>query len=439
MRKYISFDVDNPKDFKHQVVQYCRRFKYGAVYDSCDHYLPKRSGVHYHSIDFLAGLDHINVVRGGFDVVQKLNEDIRDWLCGYWSYDLKNDLENLCSVNRDGLNFDKACFYQPRFIILQRENRWVIGYLEGVNTKEDVREMMSTIYCQNKGFQEKTALRFKARVDKDKYCRSVEAILDHIHRGDVYELNYCIEFYAEKVVLDPFTTYNSLVEISPTPFSGFFKAEDHYILCASPERFVKKEGGKIISQPIKGTAQRGKDKREDTSLKRALFMNAKERSENIMIVDLVRNDLSHIAEQGSVGVEELCGVYAFPQVFQMISTVTATLHQNKGGIDAIRSLFPAGSMTGAPKVRAMELIEKYEESKRGVYAGAIGYFSPDGDFDFNVVIRTLLYNAAHQYVSFMVGSAITQKSVPQKEYEECLLKAKAIFQLFNQDKQGAYE
>jgi para-aminobenzoate synthetase component 1 len=201
---------------------------------------------------------------------------------------------------------------------------------------------------------------------------------------------------------------------------------NNYALCASPERYLKKSKTKVVSQPIKGTSKRSKDKNKDNALKKALENDPKERSENIMIVDLVRNDLSKTASKGSVTVQELCKVYTFEQVHQLISTVTSQVSDSLSPIDVLQSTFPMGSMTGAPKVSAMKIIEEYEDAKRGLYSGAIGYITPNGDFDFNVVIRSILYNAEKAYISYSVGGAITANSIPEKEYEECLIKAKAM-------------
>jgi len=242
----------------------------------------------------------------------------------------------------------------------------------------------------------------------------------------LYEANFCIEFYGENANIDPLEKFRKLNDISQPPFAVFFKNNKHFLLCASPERYLKKEGNLIVSQPIKGTAKRFPDPIEDEKSKTELASDPKERAENIMITDLVRNDLSHTAQKGSVQVAELCGIYSFMQVHQMISTVTSKLDPQYGVIDVLKTSFPMGSMTGAPKISAMKIIDLLEESKRGLYSGALGYFTPDGDFDFNVVIRSILYNQEKQYVSFSVGSAITSLSVPEKEYEECLLKAKAM-------------
>jgi len=259
----------------------------------------------------------------------------------------------------------------------------------------------------------------------------VKNIQHHISIGDVYEMNYCIEFFAQNLNISPIQLYEKLNEVSPTPFSAFLKYHDKSLICASPERYLKKEGRRLISQPIKGTSARDPNPFIDKANIEYLKTSEKERSENIMITDLVRNDLSRVAKQGRVKVEELCGVYSFRQVHQMISTISAEMDERYSWVDAIKATFPMGSMTGAPKVSAMKLIERYEDTKRGLYSGSVGYVTPEGDFDFNVVIRSMLYNQKKGYLSFMVGSAITALSEPEKEYEECLVKASAIMKVLN--------
>lgn len=271
-----------------------------------------------------------------------------------------------------------------------------------------------------------TEVKIKLRIHKDEYHQKVTKLLEHIHRGDIYEANFCQEFFAEKTTINPFKTYQQLNEISEPPFATFIKIDELYVLSASPERYIRKEGSKIISQPIKGTAKRYVNKIEDDKIAYDLARDEKERAENIMIVDLVRNDLSKIAKKGSVKVEELCGVHSFKQVHQLISTVVSEIEDAIHPVDVLKETYPMGSMTGAPKVSAMKIIEDLEETKRGLYSGTVGYFTPDGDFDFNVIIRSILYNEKEKYVSFSVGGAITAKSIPEKEYEECLLKAKAM-------------
>jgi len=269
-------------------------------------------------------------------------------------------------------------------------------------------------------------IHIKLRIFKDEYFKRVGEMLQHIHRGDIYEANFCQEFYAENTSINPLKVYQKLNAISKAPFAAFLKLNDKFLLSASPERYLRKLGTKVISQPIKGTAKRSHNPKRDEELKNILRDDPKERAENIMIVDLVRNDLSKSALKGSVIVEELCEVYSYDQVHQMVSTVTSKVSEEKNPVEMIRESFPMGSMTGAPKVSAMQIIEKLESFKRGLYSGAVGYFTPEGDFDFNVVIRSILYNETNKYVSYAVGSALTAKSSPEKEYEECLLKAKAM-------------
>jgi para-aminobenzoate synthetase component 1 len=239
-------------------------------------------------------------------------------------------------------------------------------------------------------------------------------------------LNLCQEFYAEQVAIEPIGTFLDLNTASPTPFAGFYKWQNQYLLCASPERFLRQQSDTLLSQPIKGTIRRGATTIEDEQLRQQLRHDEKEQAENLMIVDLVRNDLARVALTGSVHVLELFGLYGFRHVWQMISSVQAKRRPDCDLVDVLRAAFPMGSMTGAPKIRAMQLIENYEHSRRGLYSGSLGVIWPSGDFDFNVVIRSLQYNAATGYLSFQVGSAITYDSVPEQEYNECLLKAKAL-------------
>jgi para-aminobenzoate synthetase component 1 len=269
-------------------------------------------------------------------------------------------------------------------------------------------------------------LTIQQRIPKDSYLDKVSKVLEHIHQGDIYEANFCMEFFAENATIDPIEKFIKLNEISQPPFAVFFKNNKHFLLSATPERYLRKEGERIISQPIKGTAKRFLDPIEDEKSKTQLALDPKERAENIMITDLVRNDLSRTAQKGSVEVQELCKIYSFLQVHQMISTITSKLDAQYSVVDVLKTTFPMGSMTGAPKISVMKIIEYLEETKRGLYSGSVGYFTPNGDFDFNVVIRSILYNQDKKYISFSVGSAITSQSIPENEYEECLLKAKAM-------------
>jgi para-aminobenzoate synthetase component 1 len=260
----------------------------------------------------------------------------------------------------------------------------------------------------------------------------VSLVKRHIQLGDIYELNFCQEFFAENCAVDDYlAVYRKLNNITKAPFSAYFNWQNFAVFCGSPERFLQKKNNRLLSQPIKGTAPRNENESRDLQLKNQLQNDPKERAENIMIVDLVRNDLSRIAVTNSVQVDELCEIYSFETVHQMISTVSCTVEDSISFKDIVKATFPMGSMTGAPKLRAMELIDKYEAFNRGLYAGSIGYIHPNGDFDFNVVIRTVLYNATKKYLSCSVGGAITIQSDPEKEYEECLVKVKRILDGLN--------
>lgn len=352
----------------------------------------------------------------------------RDWLFGYFSYDLKNSLEDLESKHFDGLGFEPLHFFRPRKLIILKEGHMHMAYLDQyAHTMEgDLAEILALGRARRKKMDIESTVPIKMRIHKDAYFEKVARFLEHIRRGDLYEANFCQEFYAEGLQIDPWDTYIGLNAISEPPFAAFMKSGPGYLICASPERYLKKLGQKVISQPIKGTSPRGRDVDEDVRIRESLERDPKERAENLMITDLVRNDLSKSALKGSVRVSELCKVYPFKQVNQMISTITSRVAADKNPVELIAETFPMGSMTGAPKISAMKIIEQLEESKRGLYSGSVGYFDPEGNFDLNVVIRSILYRADRKYVSFSVGSAITAKSEPEKEYQECLLKAKAM-------------
>ncbi|PCI97921.1 MAG: aminodeoxychorismate synthase, component I [Flavobacteriales bacterium] len=345
---------------------------------------------------------------------------------GFISYDYKNQIEELSSSHFDGIQFPEKHFFTPEILFKIEETEVNISFeIENAAIERIITEIQSVSVTQ----QEIKRVNVVPKVSKEEYIETVKTLKEHIQLGDIYEVNYCQEYFAKNVEVNPVDIYIKLNQKSPTPFSCFVKCNNKYLMSASPERFIQKSGDKIISQPIKGTIKRGVNADEDEVLKKQLFNDAKERSENVMIVDLVRNDLSKITVKNSVNVDELCGIYTFPQVHQMISTVSGEVQKNID-VDAIlKATFPMGSMTGAPKIRAMKLIEKYEKTKRGLYSGTVGYIDENGDFDFNVVIRSILYNQENNYLSFIVGGAITALSDPEKEYEECLLKAKAMLEV----------
>ena len=335
------------------------------------------------------------------ELTQFLSQYKDQWKFGYLSYDLKNQLEALETNKPDPLQFADAHFFVPEHLLLLKDNK-----LEVISA--DAKLLIDEINSEVLDY-ESTVFQgeIKSRISKEEYISAIQEIQKEIKAGNCYEMNYCQEFYSENCDFPPLAAYLLLNKVSATPFSAFFKNNDHYIISASPERYIQKRGPKLYSQPIKGTAARGQTLIEDQQLALTLQTNPKERAENIMIVDLVRNDLTKCAVPGTVEVEELCAIYQFPQVHQMISTVSAKISETTSFTDIIQATFPMGSMTGAPKISAMQIIERTEPTRRSVYSGTLGYIHPTGDFDFNVVIRSLLYNEKNKYVSYQVGSAIT--------------------------------
>ena len=425
MRTVITKDISPFSDFKSQLLHWANQHREVVFLDS-NQYHQK-----YSSYDAVLVVDAFTSIKtdyeNAFQDLYQYQSQTKDWLFGYLSYDLKNDTEALQSNNFDGLAFPDLFFFQPKKLFLIKENQVEIQYLRMCD--DEIEADFEEILSLTSIIDHRSSINIQHRISKENYLSKVSKMLEHIHRGDIYEANFCMEFYAENAQIKPLEIYQKLNAISEPPFAVYFKNNFQYLLSASPERYLRKEGLKVTSQPIKGTARRSFDVKQDEQLKSDLAQNEKERSENIMIVDLVRNDLSHTATKGSVQVEELCQIYTFKQVHQMISTMVSEVENTTSPIEILRTTFPMGSMTGAPKISAMQIIEKLEETKRGLYSGAVGYFTPTGDFDFNVVIRSILYNSKNQYLSFSVGSAITSQAIPEMEYEECLLKAKAMFEV----------
>ncbi|MES2379170.1 MAG: anthranilate synthase component I family protein [Bacteroidota bacterium] len=406
-----------------------KALQWAASFDACCYLDSNSFNDPYSKFDTLiaAGVKSSITANTGtaFTELEQFRSTHPGWLTGFLSYDLKNEVEQLTSANPDHLHFPDLYFFEPEYLILINKGEVEIIANDANGELKAIDQQVLPAYHPN-------AINLQSRFSKEDYITTVDKIKAHITRGDIYVTNFCQEFFADNAEIDPVATFLQLNSVSPTPFGTFYKWHDNYILCASPERFLAKRGDKLISQPIKGTAKRGATEQEDEAIKEQLHNSTKELQENVMIVDLVRNDLTHSARPGTVKTEELFGIYTFNQVHQMISTVVCELQDGLSATEAIRNTFPMGSMTGAPKINSMRLMEQYERSKRGVYSGAIGYFSPDNDFDFNVVIRTLLYNSIDRYLSFHTGGAITYYADAEKEYEECLLKAKAILEVLGQ-------
>ena len=421
VKQTAEFPVDNFTAFKIKMLNWANQFSIFCLLDN------HRYGFEKPSFECLFGIGskrNVTAAAGNaFETLKQFSNANECWLFGHFGYDLKNETEQLKSENFDGIGFPDLHFFEPE-IVLQLTVDKLIIHADG-----DVQKIYSDINsCPAHIIEKETeAIEIKSRIDKQQYTGTVEKLRTHILRGDCYEINFCQEFFSENAVIDPLSFYSKLSSLSPNPFSALYKLNEKYCICASPERYIKKSGSKIISQPIKGTSKRDiSDARNDNASRQHLLQSEKEKSENTMVVDLVRNDLSRVCMKGTVKVKELFGIYSFPQVHQMISTIEGEVEDTIHWTDIIKATFPMGSMTGAPKKRVMELIEKYEQTKRGLFSGAIGYVMPSGDFDFNVIIRSILYNAEASYISYQAGSAITFNSEPEEEYRECLVKVSAI-------------
>lgn len=333
-------------------------------------------------------------------------EQKNEQIC-FINYDFKQNIELFQPKNNNPLCFPQQLFIEAEQSILLNQ----LNFGDIAPTQNSVK--------------------ITPTISKEDYIKKVNILKQHIQQGDIYEINFCITFEAHQTNIDPLGIYQKLNSISKAPYSALVKFDKQYIISSSPELFLKKQGDKLITKPIKGTAKRGANTEEDEFIKNELQNNVKERNENVMIVDVARNDLSRIAKKGTVSVEKLCDIETYEQVHQMVSTVTCELKNNISFDDIINATFPMASMTGAPKIRAMELIDEYELYNRGPYSGAIGYIEKNGDFDLNVLIRSIFYDEEKQYLSFTVGSAITAMCNAEDEYEECLLKAKAMIEVLS--------
>lgn len=426
-----TFQIADAAHWKRQAFQWAASFQPFCFLDS-NHY-PSRPGTY----ECLIGAGALRALTcpqasGAFNRLEHFLAEKPSWLFGHLSYDLKNDVEQLSSVHQDKVGFPLLHFFEPQYTLELFPDGLLRIHCPGDDPLRVFKAIREQIVEDQPAFSD-PSIQVVARIDAAEYKEIVRRFQEHILEGDIYEANFCQEFFAENCHIHPPALFHRLNQLSKAPFSAFYQTGDTYLLCASPERFLMKKGATLTSQPIKGTLHRGRDAAEDRLLSERLHHSEKDRAENVMIVDLVRNDLARSCMPGSVRVPELFGIYPFPQVFQMISTVEGMLRSDVSPVEAIRRAFPMGSMTGAPKVMAMDLIEKYEKTQRGLYSGALGYITPDGDFDFNVVIRSLLYNQARQYLSFQVGGAIVYDSIPELEYEECWWKARALLAVLGQD------
>jgi para-aminobenzoate synthetase component I len=424
VKKATTFTIHNFAEFRIKMLNWSKTFNIFCLLDNSRYHFEEPA---FECLLAVGCKTRIELNAGNaFGALKEFNATQNDWLFGHLGYDLKNETEQLQSNNFDGIGFKDVHFFVPE-IVLQLSEKELIIFCE-----EDAGQIFSSIksssaIIENKKF---ASLQIKNRFTPAEYIATIKKLQQHILRGDCYEINFCQEFYSIDAAIDPISVYHKMTTISPNPFAALYKSEDKYCICASPERYLKKNGNKIFSQPIKGTAKRYLYNQElDEKSKAELLYSDKERSENVMVVDLVRNDLSKVCKEATVQVKELFGIYSFPQVHQMISTISGELRDGVDWVDVVKATFPMGSMTGAPKKRVMQLIEENERTRRGLFSGAIGYINPKGDFDFNVVIRSIFYNESAKYLSFQAGSAITFYCDAVKEYEECLLKADVMKQV----------
>lgn len=415
-RKFTEYPISDFHHFKTQLLNYGRKFNNFCFLDNHEYNFDQ-------SLECAGGFGiHKTIISSKENSLLKLDaflNENKDWIFGHIAYDVKNQIERLSSHHPDHIGFPDFQFFIPETVFLLSKGKLKIGAFS--NDTDKIFEEIISIIPEEKNFVKKKILN---RISQTEYLGTVARLQQHIARGDCYEICFCQEFYAKEIQIDPVKVYEKLSTLSPNPFSALYRLQEKYVMCASPERFLKKVKETIISQPIKGTSKRSGN--NNSQEKKNLRSDEKERSENIMIVDLVRNDLSKICKEGSVKVKDFLKIYSFPQVHQMISTIQGDLQKKISFSEILKATFPMGSMTGAPKIKVLELIEDYEKTKRGLFSGSIGYINPNGNFDFNVVIRSIFYNEVKKYVSIPVGSAITSKSIAIKEYDECNIKIAAM-------------
>jgi para-aminobenzoate synthetase component 1 len=422
----VCFSVENILYFKQQMLDWGNQFNICCFFDNHQYHI---SPNFYECILAVNPVFELNPKTNYLEALKTfIHQHQNQWIFGHVSFDLKDEIFNTNTSANNKINFSPLYFFVPETVITLKDSQLTIYTI-----KDNVEAIYNSINNVDLSFNtsqnttDTIKLNIKSKINKEAYVSAINKLKEHIKRGDCYEINFCQEFFASEATINPLQVYVNLVEISPNPFSAYYKINNQFLMCASPERFIAKHGTKLVSQPIKGTIKRDiKNKTKDDLLKDKLKNSEKEKSENVMIVDLVRNDLSKICNKGTVHVDELFGIYSFPQVHQMISTISGEVEEDINFASILQATFPMGSMTGAPKKRVLELTEKYENINRGIYSGSVGYISPENNFDFNVVIRSIMYNSNNKYLSYMVGGGITFNSNAEDEYDECLLKAEAI-------------
>ena len=418
-RKEKVFNVENINDFKDKLLFFSKSKENVILLDSNS----KKND--YEFIFSYGKISELKSFDNSLDKLDNYIKQVDDWIFGFISYDLKGEIEGFNSKNLKYFDVPNLSFFQPSTI-------WVFDGVElkalYFDEKElfDVWNQINKINISCDSFKSNPNVELKGRLSREEYIKKIKNIKKRIKMGDTYELNFCFDFFNDNTKINPENTFKKLNKLTESPMSVYYKDHHLHVLSSSPERFIKRNKKTIISQPIKGTKKRGKNIDEDVFLINSLKNSIKEKSENHMIVDLVRNDFSRIAKKGSVKVTELSKINTYKNIHQMVSTIEAQIENDMFFSTILKSTFPMGSMTGAPKIKTMKIIDELEETSRGIYSGAIGYIDPNKNFDFNVVIRTIIYDDKLSKISVNVGSGITFKSDPKDEYEECLTKIDAL-------------
>lgn len=414
---------------KQKMLSWCKQFGIFLFLDS------NQYASQYDSYECLLAVGNetisLNHQLSKLDSLYQYHLQHKDWLFGHIAYDYKNELESRLSSNHVSKHqYDNISFFCPAVVCSINKEQTILTIESLLLSPVEVyQSIITATICLSFSLP---PVSFQPIIAEQDYIHLVEQLRKHIEEGDCYEINFCGACFSFVQNLDTLSAFNKLNTLSPAPFAAYYRLHQQYMMCASPERYLRKTNKEIIAQPIKGTARRSSNVTEDNLLKNNLRNSIKEQAENVMIVDLMRNDLSRSCDVGSIEVKELFGIYSFPQVHQMISTISGQLKEGVPFTDAIKYSFPMGSMTGAPKIKVMELIEQYEQSRRALFSGTVGYITPSGDFDFNVIIRSLFYNESNKFLSYQTGGAITYDSNAKQEYDEMRLKAKALEQIFSQ-------
>lgn len=429
MRVKLELGIADVPKIKNQLIQWANQFEHVVWLDSNAY---PDSDKTYEAI---LAVDADSVFKSdssdALNELKKYRKTNKDWLFGYLSFDAgaPSSPHKIANEKEDNLQFQKLHFFHPKKIFFLKKDSIEIHY-KSDNEKELKVDWNAINNIEVKeGLQNDPNLQIQSRLSKQTYLDKIKTIQEYIEQGKVTEVNFCQDFFTYARLENPLAVYKQLNDISKTPFASYVRMEEKYVMCASPERYLSNTNGMLKSQPIKGTAKRKENILEDRKMRLALEEDEKEITENVIITEMVVDEMYAIAEEGSVRITELCKAYSFKQVHQLISTVVCHLKPELDAIDAIQATYPMGSMTGIPKDTTLEVIEELEDFNRGLYSGSIGYFAPNDDFDFNVVIRSILYNAKNEYVSFAAGGAITALSNPENEYEEIMLKVKAMEQV----------